>query len=114
MHPTKYLKYFNLFSLFDTKRTRDILKVNQTINTQRTDATTVTVDVYEYTPETLEFHHFENIQEACTFEKNTKTTFHGYPIIDEWFKSTSRSCKIVENGWKTSKQSRIKTHYCPC
>ncbi|MBP9740690.1 MAG: magnesium/cobalt transporter CorA [Chitinophagaceae bacterium] len=75
MHPTKYLKYFNLFSLFDTKRTRDILKVNQTINTQRTDATTVTVDVYEYTPETLEFHHFENIQEACTFEKNTKNTW---------------------------------------
>lgn len=75
MQPTKYLKYFNLFSLFDTKRTRDILKVTQTINPNRIDASVIAIDVYEYTNDQLAFHQFDNIIACNDFGKNDKTTW---------------------------------------
>lgn len=75
MQPTKYLKYFNLFSLFDTKRTRDILKVTQTINPNRVDASAVTIDIYEYSNTELEFHQFDSIINCKNFGNNNKTTW---------------------------------------
>ncbi len=73
MQPNKYLKYFNLFSLFDTKRTRDIFNANPTLPTQRIEPENINIEVYDYTAETFEQHHFTNVQQCLLF-KNTNST----------------------------------------
>ncbi len=75
MQPAKYLKYFNLFSLFDTKRTRDIFQVNPTLPAQRNEPEKIDIDVYDYTPESIELHHFETVQQCSVFKNNNRVTW---------------------------------------
>ncbi|MBR2648625.1 MAG: magnesium/cobalt transporter CorA [Sediminibacterium sp.] len=71
----KYLKYFNVLSFFDTKRTRDIFKVNPTIEAIREDAIKSQITVFDYNSNTVEEFNFEEIQPCSNFKNNNNISW---------------------------------------
>lgn len=69
LKPEKYLRYLYLPNLFATKRTGEILSVNPTTISQREDAPSVVVSVYDYTHDQLEEHKADNVKAAFHFKE---------------------------------------------
>jgi magnesium transporter len=66
--PTKYLRYLYLPQLFSTKRTREILSVNPTLPTERSDAAVVETSVFSYTNNQLEENRNLSITELVPYK----------------------------------------------
>lgn len=68
IHPEKYLRYLYLPQLFTTKRTREILSVNPTIPSERTDAEHAEVSVYSYDSAQIEENKSIPVSELVQFK----------------------------------------------
>ncbi len=75
LRPDKYLKYLYLPNLFATKRTKEILSVNTTVNPQREEAKDVQVYVYDYNQESLEEKKLSSIEECFAYKTSGRTTW---------------------------------------
>ena len=53
LRPEKYLRYLYLPNLFGTTRTKEILSVNPTLITEREDATSTIITVYDYNADSV-------------------------------------------------------------
>lgn len=71
----KYLKYLNVLSLFDTKRTRDIFKVNPTINTVRGEASHIHINIYDYNQKKLEEKYYSEISDTYIYRDNNNISW---------------------------------------
>jgi magnesium transporter len=69
----KYLQY--LFPLFGTKRTKQILKVNPTVQPEREEAKAVRVTVYEYDDQNLEEYQYAEVSKCKELAESAKTTW---------------------------------------
>jgi magnesium transporter len=75
MQKNKYLRYFNLFSLFDTKRTKDLFQINPTLSIERKEAENIAVEVFDFSPDILEYHSITDIKACKPFKDNGHVTW---------------------------------------
>ncbi len=69
----KYLRYIlNPLELFGTQRTREILSVNPTIVTERTDAANVKITAYRYNKTGIEEYQNLSLAECLSLKNNDK------------------------------------------
>lgn len=68
LSPRNYLRYLSLSQLFTTKRTREILSVNPTIPSERTDATHIDISVFNYDASVLEENKHQTIKELLQYK----------------------------------------------
>lgn len=66
----KLLKYLNPLTLFDTRRTRDIFKVNPTVQHVREEAKEISVSVYDYSPTVFEEKVVTDVKECYALKDN--------------------------------------------
>jgi magnesium transporter len=72
---TKQFPFINLPNIFGSARTKEILRVNPTIVTQRTDAEKVRVSVYDYSPTYLQERTFDSVTDIGHFNGNGNLTW---------------------------------------
>jgi magnesium transporter len=75
LKPEKYLKYLYLPNLFPTKRTKEILSVNPTIEPHRADAKEVVVSVYDYNADVLEEKKLTAVGDCFRYKSSGRTTW---------------------------------------
>jgi magnesium transporter len=73
IQPTKYLKY--IFPMFGTHRTKEILKVNPTLPTQRADATEIEIQVYQYNHKELHQFKYNKVADCAHLNKEDYVTW---------------------------------------
>lgn len=75
LRPDKYLKYLYLPNLFTTKRTKEILSVNPTVEPLREEAKEVIVTVYDYDAEHLEERKLSSVEGCFPYKQSGRTTW---------------------------------------
>lgn len=75
LRPDKYLKYLYLPNLFSTKRTKEILSVNPTVEPHREEATEVTVSIYDYDEVSLEEKKLASLSDCLSYKNSGRTTW---------------------------------------
>ncbi len=75
LRPDKYLKYLYLPNLFATKRTKEILSVNPTIEPHREEAAEVTVSIYDYDETNLEEKKLATLNDCLSYKDSGRTTW---------------------------------------
>ena len=68
MRPQKYLNL--LLPVFNNRRTREILSVNPVLPVKREEATEVVITVFEFNPQEVREHRFDNVKECLPFAAN--------------------------------------------
>ena len=71
----QYLRYLPLAGLFTTKRTREILSVNPTIDNERKDAENSVITIYNYNSEQVEEKKETDFQEINNWKNKTGITW---------------------------------------
>jgi magnesium transporter len=71
----QYLRYLPLASLFTTKRTREILSVNPTIDNERKDAENSVITIYNYNSDQVEEKKEADFQEINNWKNKTGITW---------------------------------------
>ena len=69
LSPRNYLRYLPLSQLFATKRTREILSVNPTIPSERTDATQSEISVFNYDATRVEENKHQSINDLLPYKE---------------------------------------------
>jgi len=75
INPEKYLKYLYLPNLFGTQRTKEILHVNPTAAPIREEADSVSVIVYDYSPEDVTEIKLDNVEAALSFRDSSRISW---------------------------------------
>lgn len=70
LRPDKYLKYLYLPNLFATKRTKEILSVNPTIEPHREEAAEVQISIYDYNENYFEEKKLASIDDCLEFKNS--------------------------------------------
>ena len=103
-----------LLPIHHTKRTKEIFRVNPTIDPARAEAENIKVDVYDYDAGKIEHHEFTSVHTCKSFKDNGKITwinidglrkadveticneFHIHPLLIEDILSVSQRPKMDE------------------
>jgi magnesium transporter len=72
---TKQFPFINIPGIFGSARTKEILRVNPTIPTERIDAEKVRVSVYDYSPSKLNEQQFNSVADCGKFKNNGNITW---------------------------------------
>ncbi|MGB3007420.1 MAG: magnesium/cobalt transporter CorA [Chitinophagaceae bacterium] len=75
LRPDKYLKYLYPPNLFATKRTKEILSANPTIEPQREEAKEVIVTIFDYNAETLVEKKLDAVGDSFMYKTSGRTTW---------------------------------------
>jgi magnesium transporter len=75
LRPEKYLKYLYLPNLFPTKRTKEILMVNPTVEPQRTEAKEIVVTIFDYNSEIFEEKKLNSVDDCFSYKTSGRTTW---------------------------------------
>jgi magnesium transporter len=75
LRPEKYLRYLYLPNLFATKRTKQILSVNPTVEPHREEAKEVHVHIFDYDAEHLEEKKLSTVKDCFQYKTSGRTTW---------------------------------------
>lgn len=75
MKRKKVIKYLKFPLLFGSKRTKEILQVNPTIQVIRTEPEEIAVSLYEYTPTDIKKSNYTNLDECLNLKDNGKISW---------------------------------------
>jgi magnesium transporter len=73
IQPKNYFKA--LMPVFNTKRTKEIFRVNPTVDPVREEAKEVKIDVYDYNAEEVQHLEFNSVKKCAKFKDNGKVTW---------------------------------------
>ena len=75
MKAKQYLQYLVPLSLFGTQRTKSIVKVNPTVETERVDAERSFISVYDYNGESLQEVKLQSVDEAFAYRESGRVSW---------------------------------------
>jgi magnesium transporter len=75
LRPDKYLKYLYPPNLFATKRTKEILSANPTVEPHREEAKEVVVKVFDYNADFLEEKKLDSVDDCFLYKTSGRTTW---------------------------------------
>lgn len=75
IRPQKYLKYLILPNLFGTQRTKEILKVNPTIEPQREEAQDVVISVFDYDATGISEFKLDSVEDCLKLKDSNRVSW---------------------------------------
>ena len=75
LRPEKYLRYLYLPNLFATRRTKEILSVNPTVDPVREEAREIKVFVYDFGPDDFTEHEADNVIDCFRFKHSNRISW---------------------------------------
>lgn len=75
MKAKQYLQYLVPLSIFGTQRTKSIVKVNPTVETERVDAERSFITVYDYNGESLQEVKLQTVEEAFAYRESGRVSW---------------------------------------
>ncbi|MGV3527785.1 MAG: magnesium/cobalt transporter CorA [Flavisolibacter sp.] len=75
MKAKQYLQYLVPLSIFGTQRTKSIVKVNPTVETERVDAERSFITVYDYSGDSLQEVKLQTVEEAFAYRESGRVSW---------------------------------------
>lgn len=75
MRAKRYIRYLIPSSLFGTQRTKQIVNVNPTVETQRQDARRTVITIYDYNDKGLREGRLEKVEDSFSYKTNDRVTW---------------------------------------